>query len=300
MNTADTALVSPEQVQQMLGVDDPVLLDTRDPEVYKAGHLPGAVNVRDVFTYLATSDAEGISSLVDTFARLFGEAGLDGARPAVLYEDAMDSGYGQSCRGFFLLKLLGYPRVHVLHGGYQAWVAAGLPVSTEETTATPANFPLKLNADLMVTKDQVLAALGNPAVTLLDCRDADEWLGLSSSPYGVDFCPRKGRLPGAVWLEWYTLMESGPAGIAMFKSPEEIAELAGRVGVTPETDTIIYCFKGARASNTFLALAQAGITRTRIYFGSWNEWSRDAELPIEEGPPDPARPAVGLSGIAGG
>jgi 3-mercaptopyruvate sulfurtransferase SseA len=33
----------------------------------------------------------------------------------------MDTGFGQSCRGFFLLKFLGYPKVKVLHGGYEAW-----------------------------------------------------------------------------------------------------------------------------------------------------------------------------------
>jgi len=48
---------------------------------------------------------------------------------------------------------------------------------------------------------------------------------------------------------------------------------------------IIYCFKGARASNTFVALEEAGIRDVRIYFGSWNEWSREAALPIEEGRP---------------
>ena len=46
---------------------------------------------------------------------------------------------------------------------------------------------------------------------------------------------------------------------------------------------ILYCFKGARTSNTFVALKQAGIKDVRNYFGSWNEWSRDPELPIDEG-----------------
>ena len=53
------------------------------------------------------------------------------------------------------------------------------------------------------------------------------------------------------------------------------------------TPAIIYCFKGARASNTFVALEEAGIRNVSIYFGSWNEWSRDPSLPIEEGLPYP-------------
>jgi hypothetical protein len=63
-------------------------------------------------------------------------------------------------------------------------------------------------------------------VTLLDCRDADEWTAASSSPCGVDFCPRKGRLTGSVWLEWYALMTEQADGTSVFRDPEEIRRLA--------------------------------------------------------------------------
>ena len=54
---------------------------------------------------------------------------------------------------------------------------------------------------------------------------------------------------------------------------------------TPTTPVVLYCFKGARASNTLVALKEAGIEDVTLYFGSWNEWSRDPSLPIEEGLP---------------
>lgn len=79
----------------------------------------------------------------------------------------------------------------------------------------------------MATKEDVLRALSKEDAVLLDVRDKEEWVGLSSSPYGEsipdvggtmllrnlthrlptgkDFCPRKGRLPGAKWLEWYKM-----------------------------------------------------------------------------------------------
>ena len=53
----------------------------------------------------------------------------------------------------------------------------------------------------------------------------------------------------------------------------------------PETPVYLYCFKGARASNTYLALKEAGVKDVKMYFGSWNEWSRDPKLPVEDGPP---------------
>jgi 3-mercaptopyruvate sulfurtransferase SseA len=61
------------------------------------------------------------------------------------------------------------------------------------------------------------------------------------------------------------------------------------VGITQNTPVYLYCFKGARASNTFLALKNAGVKDVRMYFGSWNEWSRDPSLPIEEGLPMEAK-----------
>jgi thiosulfate/3-mercaptopyruvate sulfurtransferase len=71
--------------------------------------------------------------------------------------------------------------------------------------------------------------------------------------------------------------------IPHFKSPEEIRAICAQVGLYPDDDIIIYCFKGARASNTYIALKIAGFNNIRNYYGSWNEWSRNPELPIHEG-----------------
>jgi len=115
-------------------------------------------------------------------------------------------------------------------------------------------------------------------------RDVDEWIGDSSSPYGKDYAPRKGRLPGAKGLAWYRFMK--PSGIGpVFKTPDEIRAECMTAGVKKSDEIILYCFKGARASNTYLALKQAGFDNVKMYFGSWNEWSRDPSLPIETGLP---------------
>ena len=279
-----SVLIEPAALQAAMASEPMVIIDTRDPGVYAQGHLPGAVNLREIFTYLATSDPDGLDAMKEKFAEAFGAAGLSGRETAVLYEDAMNTGFGQSCRGYFILSYLGYPRIKVLHGGYQAWLAAGLPASTETVTPAPASFPAGTSTDVMVDKDAMLAAVKSGSATLLDVRDVDEWIGASSSPYGPDFCPRRGRIPGARWIEWYRLMKPGADG-PVFKAKEEVLAECLTAGITPETPVIVYCFKGARASNTFLILREAGIRNVKIYFGSWNEWSRDPSLPIEEGFP---------------
>jgi len=280
----DKVLLTPAELQGMMG-PGVVIIDTRSPDAYAAGHIPGAVNVHEIFTFLAMSTPEGMTELRQKFADAFGAAGLSGAETAVCYEESMNSGFGQSCRGYFLLSWLGYEKAKVLHGGFHAWKAAEMPVSTDPATPTAKPFPLSAaGIGMMIDRDAMLAAVGNDAIVKLDVRDVDEWIGTSSSPYGPDFCPRKGRIPGARWLEWYRLMKPTGAG-PMFKTPDEIMAEAHTVGVGPSTPVYLYCFKGARASNTLVALREAGVRDVRMYFGSWNEWSRDESLPIETGMP---------------
>jgi thiosulfate/3-mercaptopyruvate sulfurtransferase len=172
----------------------------------------------------------------------------------------------------------------VLNGGFSAWKALGMTVSTDKPTPVAKAFPTDLTgADVMLTKDDVVAAL-NTGIKLLDVRDIDEWTGESSSPYGKDYAPRKGRLPGAKWIEWYRFMKPSASG-PVFKSPLEVQAECATAGIGTDDTVYLYCFKGARASNTFLALKQAGFSDVRMYFGSWNEWSRDDSLPIETAAP---------------
>ncbi|MBE9190410.1 sulfurtransferase [Gloeocapsopsis crepidinum LEGE 06123] len=276
-------LISPSELAS-LSQESVVVIDTRVAEEYAVSHIPGAVNLREMFTYLATSTPEGLAELRSQFVELLSAVGICGTERIVIYEDALNTGYGQSCRGYFLLKYFGCPSVSVLHGGYQAWLAAGLPTTTEVPVIENKVFTVSIDSSMMVTTAQMLQVLDNPAIIKLDVRDADEWRGESSSPYGVDFCPRKGRIPGAVWIEWYQMMELN-SEIPMFRSTDEIMAMCQEVGITPDSTVYIYCFKGSRASNTLIALKEAGIKDVRNYFASWNEWSRDASLPIEIGEP---------------
>jgi thiosulfate/3-mercaptopyruvate sulfurtransferase len=280
---SENILISPAHLKQMSESLPTVIIDTRSPEAYAAGHIPGAVNIHDIFTFLATSSKEGLEELSEKFAEAFGAAGLSGEEVAVVYEESMNTGFGQSCRGYFLLEFLGYPKAAILHGGYQAWLAEELPVTTDVPQVEPKAFPVDPEAaSVMLTQDDMLASLSMDDVVKLDVRDVDEWVGTSSSPYGIDFCPRKGRIPGAVWLEWYRMMKPGEE-VPVFKSREELQAECATVGIHSDSTVYLYCFKGARASNTFVALKEAGVKDVRLYFGSWNEWSRDPGLPIESG-----------------
>lgn len=274
-------LMSPAVVESASSNQDRVvLLDTRDPAEFAKEHIPGAINVRDFFTYLATSDDSGVKSLQGHFSDVLGKAGLSGQETAVVYEDSMNTGFGQSCRGWLLLQSLGYENARILDGGLAAWKACGLPVTSEMQDVAPTSFPLDESAvrKVFVTREEILQALDDPAIKVLDVRDQDEWEGLSSSPYGIDFAPRKGRLKGAVWLEWSRLMEHS----GRYIPTEYVISAMRQLGISREDKVYLYCFKGARASNTYVALRNAGFSDVKVYFASWNEWSRDPSLPIDD------------------
>ncbi|MGF1933768.1 MAG: sulfurtransferase [Nostoc sp. ChiQUE02] len=275
-------LISPPELTSLLAEKSlqAVIIDTRSQEDYAISHIPQSINIRDFFTYLLeNSYPAGLKELQEYFAEIMSKLGISGAERLIVYEDALNKGYGQSCRAAFLLKYLGCAQVSILHGGYRAWLRAGLPTTNEVPLRESSIFRLHPNADMIVTTVEMLQAIDNPAIIKLDVRDRNEWLGLSSSPYTSDFCPRKGRIPNAVWLEWHHLMNS-ESEIATFRSPDEIREICQSVGITSESIVYIYCFKGSRAANTLIALEEAGIS-ARNYFGSWNEWSRDFSLPID-------------------
>ncbi|MBD2387922.1 sulfurtransferase [Cylindrospermum sp. FACHB-282] len=275
-------LISPKELSSLLAEksSQTVIIDTRSPEEYAVSHLPQSINIHAFFTYLLdNSSPEGLKKLQAYFAEIMSEVGISATERLIVYEDTLNKGYGQSCRAAFLLQYLGCAEVSVLHGGYQAWLAAGLPTTDEVPESESSIFRLHLNPDIMVSKAEMLQALDDPAIIKLDVRDRIEWQGLSSSPYAPDFCPRKGRIPNAVWLEWHLLMNCD-SQIPMFRSKAEILTICQSVGITPNSIVYLYCFKGSRAANTLIAMQEAGIN-ARNYFGSWNEWSRDFSLPID-------------------
>jgi thiosulfate/3-mercaptopyruvate sulfurtransferase len=275
-------IYTPSEANEKLGNGEAILVDVRDAEDYAKGHIPGAVNIPEMFTTLSMTTLEGLQELQDIFVPLFRNAGIRNDQTVIVYEESLNTRYGGSCRGYFQLSLLGHKDVGIIGGGFAQWKHDGLPVTTEAATTTASDFEASIQKDMLATMDEVATALDNPRVKLLDNRDEDEWLGYSSSPYGIDYAPRKGRIPGACWVEWYRFMDPDQE-IQHFKSPNEIRAICAQVGLYADDDIIIYCFKGARASNTYIALQMAGFRNIRNYYGSWNEWSRNPQLPIHDG-----------------
>jgi thiosulfate/3-mercaptopyruvate sulfurtransferase len=120
-----------------------------------------------------------------------------------------------------------------------------------------------------VTADELAALLQRDEVALLDVRSQEEYEG--SGGYPCD--PRQGHIPGARHLEVGELF----AAPGTPRTPEEIRSL---VGLREGAEIVAYCHSGSRSALAAMALRSAGY-RARNYPGSWHEWSRHADLPMD-------------------
>ncbi len=109
-NVDTKTLISPQKLSSLLAEKSSqiVIIDTRSPEEYAISHLSGAINIQEFFTYLLDdSSPAGLKKLQEYFAEIMSEVGISGGEQLIVYEDALNKGYGQSCRAAFLLNYLG-------------------------------------------------------------------------------------------------------------------------------------------------------------------------------------------------
>jgi thiosulfate/3-mercaptopyruvate sulfurtransferase len=190
--------------------------------------------------------------------------GITGDERLVLYDRGDGVGAMPAAQ---LAELAGHPRVAVLLGGIAAWpgeLAQG-PVDLEPVR----HSSLEPNLAAMPTRGELAARLDDDSLTILDVRRPGEYTGREGSPCD----PRQGHIPHARHLEYTELF----AGSGMPAPPERIREL---VGLPEGAEIVAYCHSGSRSALATLALRSAGY-RARNYAGSWHEWSRHAELPVE-------------------
>jgi thiosulfate/3-mercaptopyruvate sulfurtransferase len=125
---------------------------------------------------------------------------------------------------------------------------------------------------------ELVDRLGDPELTVLDVRSEAEYDG--SGGAGCD--PRQGHIPGARHLELGLL--------AQCETVERVREV---VGLPAGAEIVAYCHSGSRSALAVQILSAAGY-EARNYVGSWHEWSRRDELPIEIDGGSPA-PAEGVT-----
>ena len=250
-----------------------VEVDT-SPVLYKDAHIPGAV-FWNIFADLLLPD---LCMNLDPTAieSLLSRSGITNETTVVAY----GSYPGTGAWIFWLLKLFGHSDVRVLNGGHQKWMLEGRPVTAELSNFTPTKYHVKpLDTSLRVLHGEVQASIGHAERVLLDVRTLQEYRGnhfLMKPPEGTE---RAGHIPGSVHLEHVlTLNEDGT-----FKSINQLEMLYSSKGITAEQEIFPYCAIGGRSGYTWFVLKYLlGYPKVRNYDGSWNEWSRLPDAPIEK------------------
>ncbi|WP_373001463.1 diguanylate cyclase domain-containing protein [Sulfurimonas sp.] len=255
-----------------------IVIDVRTVSEYNNGHIESAVNFPEVFTYLPegiTTDKEK-EDFIKFYEILFSKAGVSKNELVVFYEDKFTL---KSPRGLTILKYLGYDEnnIKVLDGGYLKWVDSGFKTTKKSIQNTQKIFTANIDKELFVDYHEMLSLIDDPSIIKLDVRDKDEWIGISSSPYGIDFAPKKGRIPHSVWIEWYNFITSDMLSV---ESLHKINNELQKKNIQQNDNIVLYCFKGARLSNSYIALRRLGYQNIRIYFAGWNEWCRKDNAPI--------------------
>ena len=280
-----TTLISAADLTARLDTPDVRVFDVRHDltnhsagrQAYDAGHIPGA-RFLDHETELAAARTgrNGRHPLPDRaqFGALMAAHGVT-PRTLVVAYDA--SGGMYAAHLWWMLRWLGHEQVAVLDGGWQAWTAAGLPVSHDPAPAVQPGAPVEPGAPLADTVDApaVLANIAQPAFTVIDARAANRYRG-EVEPMD----PVAGHIPGA--LNRPNGENLQPDG--RFKTAEQLRTEFGNLLAGRDPASIVHqCGSGITACHNLLSMEIAGLSGSRLYPGSWSEWCSDPARPVAKG-----------------
>jgi thiosulfate/3-mercaptopyruvate sulfurtransferase len=241
-----------------VGGDDVLVADVRGPNAHARGHIPGSIPLM-----VGTPGQFTSPQLREAFAA---EAALRLRRHGVTGEEKLVLYDGGDCTNaaaaMQVAELGGHPYVAVLAGGLAGWpdeVESGI-VEVE-----------KARAELVPRPEAVTGwwELADPGadILLLDVRRSDEFSGKGGYPCD----PRQGHIPRAKNVEVSSLF----AAPGIPRSLDEVRPLVGE-----DSRVVTYCHSGSRSGLALIPLRAAGYD-ARNYAGSWHEYSRHDELPIE-------------------
>jgi thiosulfate/3-mercaptopyruvate sulfurtransferase len=238
---------------------------------YRRGHIPGSGFV-DLFM-VHDPDRSRLSMTAPTaghFADVVNGLGIGNQHRVVLY-DRRETMW--AARMWWLLRAFGHDQAAILDGGWAAWRAAGQPACDQPCGYPPAQFEAHPRPGLLVDKSEVLAAIDDPHVQLVDA------LGRRVHRGEVNEYGRRGHIPGAANVTAWEVLDRDTGCY------RPLPDLRDKVGPVLDADRVItYCGAGAAASSLAHVLVRLGHQDVAVYDGGLLEWCADRSLPLQTGP----------------
>ncbi len=249
-------------------------------QAYLRRHIPTARYVdlnHDLSSPVSADSGRHPLPPPERLAVRFGELGIGSGTQVIAY----DEGNGAfAARAWWLLRWLGHPRVAVLDGGLNAWVAGGGGLESGEPSAAPARpaserLTPRVDPHAVLSTAELIEALNDKRRLLVDARAAERFAGTVEP---LD--PVAGHIPGAVNHPF----SANLSGDGHFLPPAELKRRwqARLAGIAPR-DVIAMCGSGVTACHHLLAMEMAGLRGAKLYAGSWSEWIRDPGRPVARG-----------------
>ena len=252
------------------GVPDALYEGARDE--YLQGHIPGALYIdwsSDIVN--PDDDVEAQVAPADRFAEVMGSLGIGDQHLVVAYDAHPASQF--ATRLWWALNYYGHKEVVVLNGGLPKWQHEGLPLDTLVPTYESATFTPEVQPQLRATAEDMLNFLERDDVTLVYARDTGQYTGQV-----VRGKSRAGHIPGALNIPREELIDPTTG---TFRSNEELQHIFGEAGVSSQKHVVAYCNGGVAATTVLFSLAMLRHPQFTNYDGSWNEWGKRSDLPVE-------------------
>jgi thiosulfate/3-mercaptopyruvate sulfurtransferase len=267
--------VSTAWLAQHLKDPDLVLLHVGDPKEYPKAHIAGARLVTMSDVSVSDHDMQKDTGLMlelppaDSLRARLQALGISDRSRIVIYQ--ADEWVSPSTRIVFTLDAAGLgDRTVWLDGGLTAWTAEGRPTTTEVPARVAGTLaPLKTKP-LVVDAAWVRSHFGAPGVHVVDGRAAVFYDGVEAGG------PRKGHIPGAGSVPFTEVTDAK----LRLKSPAELAALFAKAGVAPKDTVVAYCHIGQQGTAVLFAARSLGHP-VRLYDGSFQDWARRTDLPVE-------------------
>jgi len=266
-------LVSTEWLASHL--DRVTIIEIGDRAAYDAAHIPGA---RLIGTAELLTQRNGTPNELPSIAALevlFTHIGAGDRGRIVLYgRDPL-----LAARAWFTLDYLGHGRrAALLDGGFTRWVDEGRPTTAAVPQAQTVPFHARVNA-AVITRIKAVKELVRyrevlgSSLVVIDARPPRQFRGDEA---GSEVA-RAGHIPSAVNVPWNENLTTGV--VPRLLPQRELRELYTNAGVTPKSTIVVYCRTGMQASLSYFVLRYLGY-ETRLYDGSYVEWSHDATAAI--------------------